>query len=211
MNRKPQLHFITACFTLCFLTACSSTQGTRPGSLDQAALYDSRYDLLLGLDEWSLEGRLAVNDGHDGGSGHLIWSRRGEASTMNFHGALGRGAWRLDVSADGAILELADGEVYRASSVNALLKQRLGWEVPIDALAWWVRGLAAPGEWEARELGEYGKLLILTQFGWVIEFGKYRDIDGVAMPQKMTARQESHTVKLAVRKWALGLDSGRNE
>ena len=186
-------------------------QATRLESPGQAKLYQSRLDSVLGFEAWTLAGRLAVNDGQDGGSGNLIWHRLGDASSMEFHGALGRGAWRLEADSDGAILELADGEVHRASSVNALLKQRLGWEVPVEALSWWVRGLAEPGEWESRELDENGKLLRLTQFGWLIEFGGYFDVDGIIMPQKMTARQGAHTVKLAVRKWNLSVDAAHDE
>lgn len=211
MIPTPHLKSIAGLLALSFLAACGSIQETRPNSAEQTALYDARFNVLLGLDDWALEGRLAVNDGKDGGSGHLDWHRQGEASNMSFHGALGRGAWRMQATPEVAVLELADGEVFRASSVNALLEQQLGWEVPVDALEWWVRGLAVPGDQDVRKLGEQGKLLALTQLGWVIEYGKYLEVDGVTMPLKLTARQGSHTVKLAVRKWSLSPGAGRDE
>ena len=46
---------------------------------------------------------------------------------MNFHGALGRGAWQLNADENGAVLEWADGEIHRADTVGELLEQRLGW------------------------------------------------------------------------------------
>jgi outer membrane lipoprotein LolB len=211
LNHRPHLKSTTGLLAFIFLAGCSGIQATRPNSAEQAALYGARFNVLLGLDDWAFEGRLAVNDGKDGGSGNLDWHRQGEASNMSFHGAFGRGAWRVQATPEGAVLELADGAVYRASSVEALLQQQLGWEVPFEALEWWVRGLAAPGDQDVRELGEQGKLLALTQLGWVIEYGKYSDADGVLMPRKLTARQGSHTVKLAVREWNLGRSTGRSE
>ena len=163
------------------------------------------------MDQWSLKGRLAVNDGKEGGSGSFIWSNHGESISMDFHGALGRGAWRLDADNGGAVLELADGEVYHAPSLSQLVKSRLGWEMPVDALSWWVRACAAPGEWDRRELDENGRLRGLSQFGWVIEYGNFKEVGGVYMPLKLTARRDSHTVKLAMRSWSLRLDKEQNE
>ena len=186
-----------------FLAACSSVPVTKKDQAGLAGLYQVRHDVLLSLDQWAFEGRLAVNDGQDGGSGHFNWQRQGEASSMDFHGALGRGAWRLDADRNGAVLELADGEIDRAPSVGQLVERRLGWKIPVDALAWWVRGCTAPGNWDQRELDEYGRLMVLNQFGWEIEYGKYTEAEGIFMPLKLTARQDSYTVKLAIRDWSL--------
>jgi outer membrane lipoprotein LolB len=177
--------------------------GTKTGQADRVVLYESRFAELLGRDQWELEGRLALNDSRDGGSGHFSWQKQGEASSMGFRGTFGRGAWRLSADGDGAVLEFADGEIFRAPSVSQLVGQRLGWEIPVDALTWWVRGLTAPGDWAGRELDELGQLMRLSQFGWVIECGKYTDKEGALLPLKLTARRDTYTVKLAIRDWNL--------
>ena len=122
---------------------------------------------------------------------------------MDFHGALGRGAWRLEADDQGAELAFADGTTYRAPSVNALVREQLGWSVPVERLNWWVRGLAAPGEVQRRSLDPEGRLSALRQDGWDIEYDRYGDVGDVAMPFRMTARQQERTVKIAVRKWRL--------
>ena len=80
---------------LATLSACS----TMPtGSQEQAAramLYENRQGQLMEAVSWSLQGRLAVRNDRDGGSGSFRWLEQADNSQMDFHGALGRGAWRM--------------------------------------------------------------------------------------------------------------------
>jgi len=199
---------------LLFAAALSQAPGcgtVPPLDTEQAArlpLYEQRAARLEQRDSWSLEGRLAISDDSDGGSGYLSWAQLPGGSRMDFHGALGRGAWRLLADADGAELEFADGRRYRADSIDELVRAQVGWQLPVEALAWWVRGLAAPGRLQQRVLDEEGRLSLLQQEGWLIEFGRYAVVGGETMPARMTARQQDRTVKLAVRKWEL---SGSHE
>ena len=168
-------------------------------------LYEQRQARLSQVDEWILEGRLAVSDAEDGGSGQLRWRHAEHHVRMDFHGALGRGAWRLEADPAGAELTFADGRRSRADSVDALVRAEIGWPVPVESLAWWVRGLAAPGGFPVRELDEEGRLSELQQDGWAIEFGRYGAVGDEQLPMRMTARQDGRTVKLAVRKWQLAM------
>ena len=185
-----------------FMQACSTAPAT--GQDERLVRHDLRKDGLAGMDDWAIEARLAVNDGSDGGSGKLRWHEGGDRRQMDFHGALGRGAWRLESTADGAQLELADGRSYRAVTVGELVREQLGWSIPVEALSWWVLGLEAPGSIDSRSLDENGTLRSLSQQGWEIEFDRYRDVGGIDMPHKMTASQADKSVKLAVRQWTLG-------
>lgn len=169
----------------------------------QDTLYQSRARDIESRQNWELEGRLAVNDGKDGGSGNFRWIHQPGSTHMDFHGALGRGAWRLDATEQGATLEMANGGVTRAATISDLAQEELGWQIPLDALEWWVRGLQAPGKAQRAELDGRGLLTRLSQFGWDIEYGRYNDSDVVVMPYKMTARRQNQTVKLVVRRWFL--------
>ncbi len=196
------LKLLSLTFAL-LITACSAVP---TGEIDQAELillYQARSGVLTAAEGWALKGRLAVNDGEDGGSGHLSWQQHGQASSMKFHGAFGRGAWQLNADENGAVLEWADGEVHRADTVGELIEQWLGWTIPVSALAWWVRGLTAPGDWDLRQLNAQGNLEKLSQLGWNIEYGQYRDAGRVSMPMKLTARRQSYTVKIAIQDWDL--------
>jgi outer membrane lipoprotein LolB len=193
------------------LSACSSMQ---PVDVDEQArvnLYEMKADQLATYSDWSMVGRLAVSNSEDGGSGHFSWKRNSGESQMDFHGALGRGAWRLQTGTQGAELELADGTVHRADSTDQLVRIQVGWEIPVDELSWWVRGLVAPGGYQERVIDREGNLSELLQDGWTIEFGGYRTFEGMSLPVKLVARQADWKVKLAIRDWELLGEKGSNE
>lgn len=210
ISRSLLLSFLSLIFAL-LITACSTVPTVEIDQAELILLYQARSDVLTAAEGWALKGRLAVNDGEEGGSGHLSWQQYGQASSMNFHGAFGRGAWQLNADENGAVLEWADGEVHRADTVGELIEQWLGWTIPVSALAWWVRGLAAPGDWDLRQLNAQGNLEKLSQLGWNIEYGQYRDAGRVSMPVKLTARRQSYTVKFAIQDWDLEAGTGWDE
>ncbi len=194
---------IWSLITALLTTACSSVPTATPDQTEREYLYGIKSAELKKAQWWALKGRLAVNDGKDGGSGHLNWLKRDQYSSMSFHGAFGRGAWKLNEDENGAVLEWSDGRVKRAESVAELVERQLGWKIPVNALAWWVRGLTAPGEWDLRQLDSHGNLKKLSQQGWDIEYGRYRDLGNVSMPVKVTARRQSYKVKFAIQFWDL--------
>lgn len=198
-----RLSTFLAVFAILVIQGCSTIpRETLPdGLLDER--YAARASELTAVESWSLRARIAVSDARDGGSGSLRWSTEGPDSHMSFHGALGRGAWRLSSNPGGARLELADGSVYEARTVTELARLQLGWSVPVESLGWWVRGLQAPGDAERRLLDVDGVPTSIVQHGWTIEFGGRRDVNGVPMPDRVTARQGERRVKLVIREWSL--------
>ena len=97
------------------------------------------------------------------------------------------------------------------AALGTLIQDRMGWPIPVDALQWWVRGLAAPGEIDGRELDGEGRLMQLDQLGWRVVFKRYRtdpDQDAVSMPVRLEAGRENYRVKLAISGWRLGRDEG---
>jgi outer membrane lipoprotein LolB len=186
------------------LAACSARQVQEavPGQSGRA--YQQRSDRLEALTGWELVGRLSLDDGQEGGSGRLHWHTDRGVSVLYFRGALGRGAWRLSAAADGAVLERGDGSVIRAPAVDQLVRQEIGWQVPVDHLKWWVLGLRGPGPDGPMDLDEQGTPRRFEQGGWTIEFKRYQDVSGIRMPRRMEAVSGSYRVKLAISHWVLG-------
>ena len=168
------------------------------------ALYSNRREAISRFETWRLEGRLALSSGKDGGSGSLKWDRNADVSQLNFRGTLGQGAWVLDVEPDHAVLELASGERWQASDVSTLVRENLGWDIPVTSLAWWVLGLSAPGDFERRTLDEEGRIEFLSQHGWNIEFSRYREVGSYSLPGKVDARSPEQSVKFVMREWTPG-------
>ena len=188
------------------LNACTTVPPKDAPVAAGSIFQGDRTELLGDIGAWGLQGKISLDDGDEGGSGRLQWDVTPGFSELDFHGALGRGAWRLQVGEEGALLQLADGTEQTAPRVGQLIQDHIGWSIPLEALQWWVRGLAAPGVIENQALGPEGLLLSLRQFGWNVRFNRYDSFDGVAMPVRLDANRENYRVKLAISHWRLGVD-----
>jgi outer membrane lipoprotein LolB len=170
---------------------------------ERERLYQAKADRLTPISEWRIEGRLAVSNEKDGGSGAFRWSRSASGSHMDFHGALGRGAWTLEASKQSAEMTLADGTVRRADSVEELVWRVVGWRIPVESLSWWARGLAEPGNFKERVVDGEGNISSLQQNDWAIAYDRYGVFEGASLPTRLTARQGEWKIKLAIRSWEL--------
>ena len=184
------------------LSGCKTVPVTEPGIGAQEA-YNNRAENIVSVSNWNLVGRISLDDGEEGGSGRIKWVVKADHGAIDFHGAMGRGAWHLEIEPGGATLRLADGSEYFADGVDTLAQQQIGWPIPVKALQWWVRGLAAPGDIDAQQLDAEGLLTSLAQFGWQIDFNRYASDTGVAMPVRLDARRNDYRVKLAIGRWHL--------
>ena len=176
---------------------------------DSKAAYQDRNGKLIAIVDWGLVGKISLDDGDRGGSGRLQWDVEPGQSELDFHGALGRGAWHLQIGEEGALLKMADGSEETAASVAELIQDSVGWPVPFEALQWWVRGLPAPGAIESEQLGPDGLLVSLRQFGWSVDFNRYESVGGVGLPVRLKATQDQYRVKLAVRHWRMDVRNDR--
>ncbi len=184
------------------LTACVAPPPVRDDALRQSA-YEARAERLAAWADWSLTGRLGVDAGDEGGSGRLDWAESPGHTRLDFRGALGQGAWRLDVTPGEARLRRADGSEVSAGNVEQLVWRETGWNLPVTALSWWVRGVAWPlGATPATlELNDDGTPARMEQLGWRIDFTRYDPVNGLRLPVRLEAVREEVTVKLAISRW----------
>lgn len=187
------------------LSACTTVSVKEPVDADHAA-YQLRADMLGSVSEWGLSGKISLDDGDQGGSGKVQWLVQSENSEIDFHGALGRGAWHLKISPGKAVLSESNGAEETAEGVNALMQNKMGWPIPVEALQWWVRGVAAPGLIDEVQIDSEGLLISLSQFGWRVNYNRYDSSAGVALPARLDARLGDYRVKLAISRWQLGLN-----
>jgi outer membrane lipoprotein LolB len=183
-----------------FLAACSTTPH-KPSPPPGPVIDRQQY--LGGIDAWAFNGRVALSDGKDGGSGSLEWVKDDSLLKLQFRGALGRGAWKLDAKPGRAVLETGKGETFYSSDVTELVSRVVGWQVPMDAFQYWVLGLVAPATESQIFTGTNGLPERLNQLGWEISFDRWETDYEPVMPAKITAVKGEYSFKLIVREWHL--------
>jgi len=157
--------------------------------------------------DWSLQGRVALSNGRDGGSGRIDWQQQGGRYTVALSAPITRQSWRLSGDAGGARLEGLDGGPREGPDPALLLREATRWEIPVAALADWVRGLPAPAaeHGPARiAYGPDGRVAGIEQGGWTIAYTDWAPVDGIELPVRLDARRGEASVRLVVDAWVFG-------
>jgi outer membrane lipoprotein LolB len=191
------------------LAGCA-TQPTHPAlpavAGDPAQYQQQREAALAAAPSWALAGRVALSNGRDGGSGRIDWHQAGVRYEVALSAPVTRQSWRLSGSPGDALLEGLEGGPRQGGDATALLREATRWEIPVEALASWVRGVRGD---EARfgaariQFGDDGRLSQLEQGGWRIEYAGWQSVAGapVELPHRLNAVRGEARVRLIVDQW----------
>ncbi|MGH8419928.1 MAG: lipoprotein insertase outer membrane protein LolB [Pseudomonas sp.] len=156
---------------------------------------------LASLDGWQINGKVGIRAPKDSGSGTLFWLQRQDYYDIRLSGPLGRGAARLTGRPGAVSLEVANQGRYDAPDPETLLKDQLGWKLPVSHLVWWVRGLPAPDSKSSLTLDADSRLSNLEQDGWQIEYLSYTEQNGYWLPERMKLHGQDLDVTLVIKDW----------
>ncbi len=185
------------------LAACATAPAVRIKS-DPSLLkaQSQREHQLANADHWTLQGRLGVSNGKDGGSGSFSWTQNGDQYEFVLRGPSISGVnFRLSGGPDGALLEgLKDGPL-RGPDAEALMHKALGWNVPLHDLRAWVLGLRADSGPVKLSFGEDRLPALLQQDGWTVDYREWDASRQPPLPKKVYAGKSPYKVKLSIDSW----------
>lgn len=155
-----------------------------------------------GIDAFSLSGRVAVKVEQRGYSAKLNWRHGAGGDRLRILSPVGTVIAELEADASGATLTTADKKVYRSGDVQALTREVLGWDLPLDGLRHWVVGRAGPAlPVQAEERDVRGRLTRLTQNDWRISYLAYAGES--ALPARMALAYDTLSLRLIIDRWDL--------
>lgn len=166
----------------------------------------ARVAVLAQHPRWSLQGRVGLSNGRNGGSGRIDWRQDGARYDVSLSAPITRQSWRLSGDDHWARLDGLEGGVRQGADAEALLREATGWVIPVSALSAWVRGAAAPALPEgAMAFDAQGRLSELRQGGWTIDYSDWRQTGlGIGLPHRLNANQGDAKVRLVIDTWQEG-------
>lgn len=194
---------------------CSPLVKQTPGSAVVGKVSDAalaaehqRQDWLFGHGDWSFDGRAAISRGDKGGSGRVDWLQHGTGYQIQLSAPVTRQSWTLsgDSRDGGGRLDGLEGGPRAGADAEQLLLEAVGWDIPVNLLPAWVRGLVAEDAAvpERVDRDADGRLRTLVQMGWTIDFlDWYPPVDGKpALPRRIDARNGDAKVRLLLDNWS---------
>ena len=158
----------------------------------------------MSIERWQFEGRMAINNSNESWSANLMWIESPQGQEVRVIAPLGQGSAILRRVGDGVMeLSLSTGEVFLAEDAAELLYRQLGWSLPVDSLAYWLKGVPDPNFKYLWQIGTEGSLTFIDQEGWSVEYKSYRFSEhyGVDLPVKLVMKNDDWRVKLVIQDW----------
>lgn len=157
---------------------------------------------------WAMGGRFALSNGREGGSGTIEWTQGAGALRLLLSAPLAGQGWLLERNRAGITLSGGPQGTLHGDDAAHLLREATGWEVPLDALGCWLRGIAAdPRAFGPARIGVGQDLLPrrIEQGGWVLDYDDWRTdpFSRLPMPYRVSASRGEDRVRLRIDRWGL--------
>ena len=184
------------------LSAC--TQAPKIDSNVKTQLWLEHQIAASAIHNWKIKGRVAVKNARESGTVTLFWNQSLSDYELRFVAPLGQGTYILTGTATGVVMQAPKDSVIEADSAEHLLRDVLGWDVHLNGLKYWVRGLPEPDvSYTDLLLDEKGRLTNLQQSGFHISVSSYLEQDEIALPEKIKIKSDNIQLKVAIQDWQL--------
>jgi outer membrane lipoprotein LolB len=176
------------------LSACVTPH---PSTAPAVSPWEQRVTQLQHAAAWQLDGRAAAAVGGQGWQASLNWRQSGATAEVHISGPFGLGALVLTQGPDGVSLNGA----LPSDAVFAQLQERLGFELPIDDLRYWLLGVPDPDAAFDLKKNDQDRAQQLIQAGWSVDFDRYIPDNGDVLPTRLVLTREGVRVRIAIDHW----------
>lgn len=157
------------------------------------------------FNHWVLSGKLAVRQPSNSATAVINrWQQQGEYYELHLSSSfLGMGTTRLKGTPGFMELTLSNGDLFRSSDPEQLVQAATGWQLPVDSLVWWLRGLPAPDSNSRLLFDQSDRLAIIEQNGWEIRYDRWHPFidDLPELPARITALKDGKRVRVVIGEW----------
>lgn len=186
------------------LASCTTTL-TPHTKIDPPPLlsWQARSEQLNRLQNWHLNGKVAVQTAKDAGSATIDWSENHNRYLITLSGPLGSHAIELKGRPGQVTLTNEKGQHFSASNAESLLAKQWGYHFPISNLIYWIRGLPVPNLPSQNHFDQRNRLVSLKQAGWEVRYLSYQTVKRIELPERIQISAPQLKSKIIIYQWHL--------
>ncbi|MGY8859097.1 MAG: lipoprotein insertase outer membrane protein LolB [Pseudomonadales bacterium] len=181
------------------LTGCSGWDQREPASIS----WQTHSEHLKLLQQWTANGKMAVRTENTSESVSFIWQQDNHNTYVQLSGPLGVGA--TTIHSDGQTLEIHQGDEHRTIDISNpdAIVLNTGWDLPLQALSYWLKGIPAPASKVQRlEPDPQTELLkSLWQDDWEVNYQRYKQFQGFTLPARLQVQRGETRAKIIISDW----------
>jgi len=199
-------HWLIA-LTLILLSGCASLKPPSESTLPipsgtPAELNRIHLERLAEIRHFYLQARIGIQANGKGSSGSTRWRHGPEGNDISMLSPVGGTVAKIIDNNTGVTLTTNDGKVLQADDAESLTEEHLGWRLPLRGLPDWALGRPGDHLYEEMHWDNIGRVKLLKQDGWEIEYPEYMEVNGYRLPKRINLRNRGLTLKLVIERWA---------
>lgn len=182
-----------------WLPGCALFRAEPPGP----PMSDEATQALYALKSWRLEGRLGVQTAEDAWQANLFWEHEAGQDRLRVSGPLSQGMVSIVVQKDLIYVNEGNGVTELSRDPEAMLRQRLGFAVPLGSLRYWILGVPDPERAYAAVPGGKGEPDGFRQAGWTVRVDRFMEVGTRWLPQKLLVQGAGVKLKIIGDNWEI--------
>lgn len=186
------------------LTGCALLEMPQEAGVEdpgQVRLWEEHRRNVSALHDWGLQGRFGLQWTDGQVQGRLQWRQTGTDFELRLSGPFGLNPVRVNGNLRTGRATLDDGEESIQGEIGEVMRERLGFALPLAELVNLVRGIPASDAGEVMLDGQARAVRIL-QGGWEIDYRDYSCCEAPTLPGRVRFAQEAMRGVLVVREWS---------
>lgn len=131
----------------------------------------------------------------------LRWQQNADGSfELRVSGPFGIGASTISGTPDNVEVRTRSG-TYKSNNPEQWIQDKMGWTLPLAGLRFWILGMPSPHSDADVELDREGRVLLLEQDGWTLNYSEYQKAGAYQLPRKFEVSNSDVRLKVVVDSW----------
>lgn len=159
------------------------------------------------LSNWTILGKIGITQGSKRDTAAInYWHQKGDHYDIQVSSTLlGLGATVIQGDPDYLTIEAAGEEPVSSSNPQQLLIESVGWQLPLGAMPYWVKGIPSPDSPYTWQQEHQSQELLLLQSDWTIRYDRLEPLstepEAPYLPRKIVMTQGNKEIKIVVNEW----------